>query len=68
MLTPMALQQVVGAILIVVGLADTAIGHFVVAPRVTDSTKQLIVKIAFAISGIGISGTGLAVFRGFIPL
>ncbi len=64
----MPLHQIVGAVLVVVGIADAAVGHLFVAPRVPDPTKRLVVKVAFAISGIGISGTGLALFRGFIPV
>ena len=64
----MPVHQLVGLVLIAVGMADTAVGHLLVAPRVPDQTKRSVVKIAFSISGVGIVGVGVALFTGRIQL
>jgi hypothetical protein len=68
MLPDMPPQQLFGIVLIGIGIADTAVGHLLVAPRVADEKKRGIVKLAFAISGIGIVGLGLALYQGLLVL
>jgi hypothetical protein len=68
MLSGMPVHQIVGLVLIAVGMADTAIGHLFVAPRIPDVTKRSVVKIAFSISGIGIVGVGVGLFTGHIQV
>jgi energy-converting hydrogenase Eha subunit E len=64
----MADHQVVGAILVVVGAIDTAIGHLFVAPRVPDEAKRNLIKVAFSASGVVLVGLGLAFYLGAIAL
>ena len=64
----MPVHQIVGLVLIAIGIADTAVGHLLVAPRVPDPTKRSVVKIAFAISGLGIVLVVVALFTGRIQL
>jgi hypothetical protein len=61
-------QQLFGIIIMGIGIADTAIGHLVVVPRVSDPHKRLILKVAFSISGVMICALGLVVYKGMIPL
>ena len=60
-------HQLIGLVLFAVGIVDTAIGHLLVAPRIPDEGKRKLLKVAFAISGVGISGVGLAIYKGLIP-
>ena len=68
MLVAMPQQQTIGLILFAVGIVDSAVGHWLVAPRIPDESKRNLVKVAFTISGIGICGLGLALYKGLIVL
>jgi hypothetical protein len=68
MLMPMPQQQLVGLILFAVGIVDSAVGHWFVVPRVADEFKRNLLKMAFTISGVGICGLGLAVYKNLIVL
>lgn len=61
-------QQIVGLSLFAIAVADTAIGHLVVVPRVADEQKRMILRVAFAVSGVCIAALGLAVYRGILIL
>lgn len=61
-------QQLVGLALFAVAIADTALGHLVIAPRVADEQKRKILRIAFSVSGLGIAGVALAVYKGLLSL
>jgi hypothetical protein len=68
MLGAMPQQQLIGLILFGVGIVDSLVGHLLVAPRIPDESKRNLVKIAFSISGVGICGLGLALYKGLIVL
>jgi hypothetical protein len=68
MLATMPQQQLIGLILFAVGIVDAAVGHLFVAPRIPDEAKRNLMKVAFTISGVGISGLGLALYKGLIVL
>ncbi len=59
-------HQLIGLVLFAVGIVDSAIGHLFVAPRIPDPKKRQLLKVAFSISGVGISGLGLALYKGLI--
>lgn len=61
-------QQLVGLALFAVALADMALGHLVIAPRVADAKKRMILRVSFCVSGAGIAGVALAIYKGFLPL
>lgn len=61
-------QQIVGLALFALAVADTAIGHLLIVPRVADEQKRQVLRVAFAISGVCIAGLGVAVYKGLIPL
>lgn len=61
-------QQLVGLALLALAIADTAVGHLVIAPRVADERKRQVLRIAFSISGLGIAALGVAVYRGLLRL
>ena len=64
----MPLQQIVGLALFAVAVADTAIGHLLIVPRVADERKRQVLRVAFAVSGVCIAALGVAVYKGLIPL
>lgn len=66
MLAVMPQHQIIGLVLFALGIVDTAIGHLVVAPRVPAPRTRAMIKVAFALSGIGISGVGLALYKGLL--
>lgn len=61
-------QQLIGLVLFAAGIVDATIGHLLVAPRVPDEKKRNILKVAFTMSGVGISALGLAIYKGLLPL
>lgn len=61
-------QEIVGLVLVALGMVDTAIGHLLIVPRVKDAHKQLILRVSFALSGILIVALGVAVYKSWIVL
>lgn len=61
-------QQIVGLALFAIAIADTALGHLVIAPRVANEQKRKLLRVAFSISGASIAGLALAVYEGILPL
>lgn len=49
-------------------VVDTAVGHLLVAPRVSDPQKRTVLRVAFTMSGLGIAAVGFAVYGGMIAL
>jgi hypothetical protein len=62
----MPTYQIIGLGMFALGIVDTAIGHLLIAPRVADPRTRMVIKVAFAISGVGISGVGLALYKGLL--
>jgi hypothetical protein len=60
--------QIIGLALFAVAVADTALGHLVIAPRVADEQKRKILRLAVSVSGVAIAGLGLAVYAGILAL
>jgi hypothetical protein len=64
----MTQQQLVGLALFAVAVVDTAVGHLVIVPRVANEQKRMILRVAFAVSGVCIAALGLAVYAGVLIL
>jgi hypothetical protein len=64
----MTQQQIVGLGLFAIAVADTAIGHLVIVPRVASEQKRMILRVAFAVSGVCIAALALAVYAGILIL
>jgi hypothetical protein len=64
----MTQQQIVGLALVAIAVADTAVGHLLIAPRVANEQKRMILRIAFAVSGLCIAALGLAVYKEILIL
>lgn len=61
-------HQLIGIAIFVLGLVDTAVGHLLIAPRVSDAQKRTVLRVAFTMSGLGIAAVGFAVYGGMITL
>jgi hypothetical protein len=64
----MTQQQIVGLALVAIAAADTAVGHLLIAPRVANEQKRLILRVAFVVSGLCIGALGLAVYKEILIL
>ncbi len=61
-------HQLIGLGILALAVVDSAIGHLLVVPRVSDARKRLILRVSFTISGLGIAAVALAVYVGAIAL
>ncbi len=59
---------IIGIALICAGVADVAVGTFVVAPRAQDPAQRRMLTLAFMMSGVLMVGLGGAFLMGMIPM
>jgi hypothetical protein len=61
-------HQVIGLIVMALGVVDAVIGHALVAPRIPDESKRKTIKSAISVTSAGIVLLGLLFFTGRIPM
>lgn len=59
-------HQLIGIVLLVVAVADTAVGQLFVAPRIADEQKRTTLRVVFVGSGIFIAGLGYCFYAGLV--
>jgi hypothetical protein len=62
----MTQNQLVGIILLVVAVVDTAVGHLLVAPRIPDERKRNLLKVVFSATGACLGALGFALYLGLV--
>lgn len=63
----METQQIIGLVLIGLGIAEPMMGRLIAA-QMSDASRQRILRGAMSLSGIVLIGVGLALFRGWISI
>jgi hypothetical protein len=61
-------HQLIGIVMLVIAVVDTAVGNLLVVPRVPDPSKKTMLRAAFGMSGVMIGGIGYAIYKGLITL
>jgi threonine/homoserine/homoserine lactone efflux protein len=63
----MQTPQIVGLVLIGLGFAEPLMGRLLAA-RISDASRQRVLRWTMTFSGIVLIGVGLAVFKGWIAM